>query len=158
MALKLIRHCGTIAATDLADDTAAGLALGKLGNGNAFRLSEFGGQDVFIKVTITSDRTTVTSTNGMYLRANNTLTVYPEGFLVGSGEGRVVLDGTDTSSSNAGDFLVLDGTDSDSNNAGDAVFYDFTNTSYFISVINETAGSDGAVHVEEVSQGNPVAS
>ena len=39
MALKLIRHCGTIAATDLADDTAAGLALGKLGNGNAFRLS-----------------------------------------------------------------------------------------------------------------------
>ena len=156
MALKLIRHCGTIAATDLADDTAAGLALGKLGNGNAFRLSEFGGQDVFIKVTITSDRTTVTSTNGMYLRANNTLTVYPEGFLVGSGEGRVVLDGTDTSSSNAGDFLVLDGTDSDSNNAGDAVFYDFTNTSYFISVINETAGNDGAVHVEEVSQGNTV--
>ena len=156
MALKLIRHCGTIAATDLADDTAAGLALGKLGNGNAFRLNEFGGQDVFIKVTITSDRTTVTSTNGMYLRANNTLTVYPEGFLVGSGEGRVVLDGTDTSSSNAGDFLVLDGTDSSSNNAGDAVFYDFTNTSYFISVINETAGNDGAVHVEEVSQGNTV--
>ena len=33
MALKLIRHCGTIAATDLADDTAAGLALGKLGKG-----------------------------------------------------------------------------------------------------------------------------
>ena len=119
-------------------------------------MSEFGGQDVFIKVTITSDRTTVTSTNGMYLRANNTLTVYPEGFLVGSGEGRVVLDGTDTSSSDAGDFLVLDGTDSSSNNAGDAVFYDFTNTSYFISVINETAGNDGAVHVEEVSQGNTV--
>ena len=156
MALKLIRHCGTIAATDLADDTAAGLALGKLGNGNAFRLNEFGGQDVFIKITINSDHTTVTSTNGMYLRANSTIVAYPEGFLVGSGEGRVVLDGTDTSSSNAGDFLVLDGTDSDSNNAGDAVFYDFTNTSYFISVINETAGNDGAVHVEEVSQGNTV--
>ena len=46
--------------------------------------------------------------------------------------------------------------DSSSNNAGDAVFYDFTNTSYFISVINETAGNDGAVHVEEVSQGNTV--
>ena len=40
--------------------------------------------------------------------------------------------------------------------ANDAVSYDFTNTSYFISVINETAGSDGAVHVEEVSQGNAV--
>ena len=42
MALKLIRHCGTIAATDLADDTASGLALGKLGAGNAFRVNEFG--------------------------------------------------------------------------------------------------------------------
>ena len=158
MSLKLERFCGTITTSDTAADTAAGLELGKLSRGSAFRVSEFGGQDVFIKITITSDRTTVTSTNGMYLRANSTIVAYPEGFLVGSGEGRVVLDGTDTSSSNAVDFLVLDGTDSDSNNAGDAVFYDFTNTSYFISVINETAGSDGAVHVEEVSQGNPVAS
>ena len=140
MSLKLERFCGTITTSDLADDSAAGLELGKLSRGSAFRVSEFGGQDVFIKVTITSDRTTVTSTNGMYLRANSTIVAYPEGFLVGSGEGRVVLDGTDSSS----------------NNAGDAVFYDFTNTSYFISVINETAGSDGAVHVEEVSQGNSV--
>ena len=76
--------------------------------------------------------------------------------MVGSGEGRVVLDGTDSDGSNAGDFLVLDGTDSSSNNATDAVSYNFTNTSYFISVINETDGSDGAVHVEEVSQGNAV--
>ena len=27
---------------------------------------------------------------------------------------------------------------------------------YFISVINETAGSDGAVHVEIVAQGNSI--
>ena len=33
MALKLIRHVGTITASDLADDTASGLALGKLGEG-----------------------------------------------------------------------------------------------------------------------------
>ena len=79
MALKLIRHVGTIATSDLADDTAAGLALGKLGNGNAFRLSEFGWQDVFIKVTSIDQRTTVTSSNGLYLRANNTITVVPEG-------------------------------------------------------------------------------
>ena len=92
----------------------------------------------------------------MYLRASNTVIVVPEGVMVGSGEGRVVLDGTDSDGSNAGDFVVLDGTDSSSNNANDAVSYDFTNTSYFISVINETAGSDGAVHVEEVSQGNTV--
>ena len=156
MALKLERYCGTITTSDTADDTAAGLELGKLSRGSAFRVSEYGGQDVFIKVTLTSDRTAVTSTNGMYLRANNTVIVVPEGVMVGSGEGRVVLDGTDSDSSNAGDFLVLDGTDSSSNNATDAVSYNFTNTSYFISVINETDGSDGAVHVEEVSQGNTV--
>ena len=156
MALKLERYCGTITTSDTADDTAAGLELGKLSRGSAFRVSEYGGQDVFIKVTLTSDRTAVTSTNGMYLRANNTVIVVPEGVMVGSGEGRVVLDGTDSDSSNAGDFLVLDGTDSSSNNATDAVSYNFTNTSYFISVINETDGSDGAVHVEEVSQGNSV--
>ena len=100
MALKLIRHCGTIAATDLADDTAAGLALGKLGNGNAFRLNEFGGQDVFIKVTSIDKRTAVTSSNGLYLRANNTITVVPEGNrspIVGEDSGaRVALDGTDS--------------------------------------------------------------
>ena len=156
MALKLERYCGTITTSDTADDTAAGLELGKLSRGSAFRVSEYGGQDVFIKVTLTSDRTAVTSTNGMYLRASNTVIVVPEGVMVGSGEGRVVLDGTDSDSSNAGDFLVLDGTDSSSNNATDAVSYNFTNTSYFISVINETDGSDGAVHVEEVSQGNTV--
>ena len=65
MALKLIRHVGTITASDLADDTASGLALGKLGNGNAFRVSEFAGQDVFIKVTSIDQRTTVTSSNGL---------------------------------------------------------------------------------------------
>ena len=156
MALKLERYCGTITTSDTADDTAAGLELGKLSRGSAFRVSEYGGQDVFIKVTLTSDRTAVTSTNGMYLRASNTVIVVPEGVMVGSGEGRVVLDGTDSDGSNAGDFLVLDGTDSSSNNATDAVSYNFTNTSYFISVINETDGSDGAVHVEEVSQGNAV--
>ena len=156
MALKLERYCGTITTSDTADDSAAGLELGKLSRGSAFRVSEYGGQDVFIKVTLTSDRTAVTSTNGMYLRASNTVIVVPEGVMVGSGEGRVVLDGTDSDGSNAGDFVVLDGTDSSSNNATDAVSYNFTNTSYFISVINETDGSDGAVHVEEVSQGNAV--
>ena len=160
MALKLIRHCGTIAATDLADDTAAGLALGKLGNGNAFRLSEFGGQDVFIKVTSIDQRTTVTSSNGLYLRANNTITVVPEGNrspIVGGDTGaRVALDGTDSDGSDAGDLVHLDGTDSDSLNAGSGVLLNAAEENYFISVINETAGSDGAVHIEEVTQANPV--
>ena len=160
MALKLIRHCGTIAATDLADDTAAGLALGKLGNGNAFRLSEFGGQDVFIKVTSIDQRTTVTSSNGLYLRANNTITVVPEGNrspIVGGDTGaRVALDGTDSDGSDAGDLVHLDGTDSDSLNAGSGVLLNAAEENYFISVINETAGSDGAVHIEVVTQANPV--
>ena len=160
MALKLIRHCGTIAATDLADDTAAGLALGKLGNGNAFRLSEFGGQDVFIKVTSIDQRTTVTSSNGLYLRANNTITVVPEGNrspIVGGDTGaRVALDGTDSDGSDAGDLVHLNGTDSDSLNAGSGVLLNSAEENYFLSVINETASSDGAVHVEVVTQANTV--
>ena len=45
MALKLIRHVGTITASTLGDDAQVhGLALGKLGKGNAFRVNEFGGQ------------------------------------------------------------------------------------------------------------------
>ena len=160
MALKLIRHVGTIATSDLADDTAAGLALGKLGNGNAFRLSEFGGQDVFIKVTSIDQRTTVTSSNGLYLRANNTITVVPEGNrspIVGGDTGaRVALDGTDSDGSDAGDLIHLYGTDSDSLNAGSGVLLNAAEENYFLSVINETASSDGAVHVEVVTQANPV--
>jgi len=160
MALKLIRHVGTIATSDLADDTAAGLALGKLGNGNAFRLNEFGGQDVFIKVTSIDQRTTVTSSNGLYLRANNTITVVPEGNrspIVGGDTGaRVALDGTDSDGSDAGDLVHLDGTDSDSLNAGSGVLLNAAEENYFLSVINETASSDGAVHVEVVTQANTV--
>ena len=160
MALKLIRHVGTITASTLGDDAAHGLALGKLGNGNAFRLSEFGGQDVFIKVTIIDQTTTVTSSNGLYLRANNTITVVPEGNrspIVGGDTGaRVALDGTDSDGSDAGDLVHLDGTDSDSLNAGSGVLLNAAEENYFLSVINETASSDGAVHVEVVTQANPV--
>jgi len=160
MALKLIRHCGTIATSDLADDTASGLALGKLGNGNAFRVSEFAGQDVFIKVTSIDQRTTVTSSNGMYIKGGTTVTVVPEGNrspIVGGDTGaRVALDGTDSDSSDAGDLIHLDGTDSDSLNAGSGVLLNAAEENYFISVINETASSDGAVHIEVVTQVNPV--
>ena len=160
MALKLIRHVGTITASDLADDTASGRALGKLGNGNAFRVSEFAGQDVFIKVTSIDQRTTVTSSNGLYLRANNTVTIVPEGNrspIVGGDTGaRVALDGTDSDQSDAGDLIHLDGTDSDSLNAGSGVLLNSAEENYFISVINETASSDGAVHIEVVTQANPV--
>ena len=163
MALKLIRHVGTITASDLADDTASGLALGKLGNGNAFRVNEFAGQDVFIKVTSIDQRTTVTSSNGLYLRANNTVTIVPEGDrspIVGGDTGaRVALDGTDSDQSDAGDIVILDGhlnDNSEVSDVGGAVLVDGAEVNYFISVINETASSDGAVHIEVVTQANPV--
>ena len=155
MALKLIRHCGTITASTLGDDAAHGIALGKLGNGNAFRVSEFAGKDVFIKVTSISDSTAVTSSNGLYLRASNTVNIVPEGNrspIVGGDTGvRVALDGTDTDSSDAGDIVRLEDEAS-----GGAVFVDAAEEYFFISVINESGGQDGAVHIEVVTQANPV--
>ena len=155
MALKLIRHCGTITASTLGDDASHGIALGKLGNGNAFRVSEFAGKDVFIKVTSISDSTAVTSSNGLYLRASNTVNIVPEGNrspIVGGDTGvRVALDGTDTDSSDAGDIVRLEDEAS-----GGAVLVDAAEENFFISVINETGGQDGAVHIEVVTQANPV--
>ena len=160
MALKLIRHVGTITASTLGDDAAHGLALGKLGNGNAFRVNEFAGKDVFIKVTSIDQRTAVTSSNGLYVRGSTSVTVVPEGNrspIVGGDTGaRVALDGTDSDGSDAGDLVHLDGTDSDSLNAGSGVLLNSAEENYFLSVINETASSDGAVHVEVVTQANPV--
>ena len=160
MALKLIRHVGTITASTLGDDAAHGLALGKLGNGNAFRVNEFAGKDVFIKVTSIDQRTAVTSSNGLYVRGSSSVTVVPEGNrspIVGGDTGaRVALDGTDSDGSDAGDLVHLDGTDSDSLNAGSGVLLNAAEENYFLSVINETASSDGAVHVEVVTQANPV--
>ena len=163
MALKLIRHVGTITASTLGDDAAHGLALGELGQANVFRITEFGGQDVFVKITSIDQRTAVTSSNGIYLRANNTITLVPEGNrspIVGSDTGaRVALDGTDTDGSDAGDIVILDGhlnPNSVVSDVGGAVLVDAAEENYFISVINETAGSDGAVHVEIVAQGNSI--
>ncbi len=163
MALKLIRHVGSITASTLGDDAAHGLALGKLGQSNVFRINEFGGQDVFIKITSIDQRTAVTSTNGLYVRANTSITVVPEGNrspIVGSDTGaRVALDGTDSDGSDAGDIVILDGhlnDNSEVSDVGGAVLVDAAEENYFISVINETSGSDGAVHIEVVTQASPV--
>ena len=163
MALKLIRHVGTITASTLGDDAAHGLELGKLVKGHAVRVSEFAGQDIFIKITSMDQRTAVTSSNGLYVRANNSVTVVPEGNrspIVGSDTGaRVALDGTDSDGSDAGDIVILDGhlnANSVVSDVGGAVLVDAAEENYFISVINETAGSDGAVHIEVVTQASPV--
>ena len=163
MALKLIRHVGTITASTLGDDAAHGLALGKLGNGNAFRVNEFAGKDVFVKVTSIDQRTAVTSSNGLYVRGSSSVTVVPEGNrspIVGGDTGaRVALDGTDSDQSDAGDIVILDGhlnDNSEVSDVGGAVLVDAAEENYFISVINETGGQDGGVHIEVVTQANPV--
>ena len=152
MALKLIRHCGTITASTLGDDAAHGIALGKLGNGNAFRVSEFAGKDVFIKVTSISDSTAVTSSNGLYLRANTSVVIVPDGSrfknIGGETGGRVVQD----TAANAGDPIVFEGTDENGLDENDRLLLDGAEVTVTLSAINETGGSDGAVHVEVITE------
>ena len=148
MALKLVRFIGSIT---LGDDNASGIEIGKLGGGSVFRISEFGGQDIFFKITLASDRTTVTATNGMYLKASTSITVVPEE-IIRNGEGKALLDGTDSSSSDAGSFISMEDATDASSNVGNALQYNFGQTSYFISIINETAGSNGKIYVQEVAQ------
>ena len=148
MALKLVRFIGSIT---LGDDNASGIEIGKLGGGSVFRISEFGGNDVFFKLTLTSDRTAVTATNGMYLKASTSITVVPEE-IIRNGEGKALLDGTDSSSSDAGSFISMEDATDESSNVGNALQYNFGQTSYFISIINETAGSNGKIYVQEVAQ------
>ena len=148
MALKLVRFIGSIT---LGDDNASGIEIGKLGGGSVFRISEFGGQDIFFKITLNSDRTAVTATNGMYLKASTSITVVPEE-IIRNGEGKALLDGTDSSSSDAGSFISMEDATDASSNVGNALQYNFGQTSYFISIINETAGSNGKVYVQEVAQ------
>ena len=150
MALKLIRHVGTITASTLGDDAAHGLALGKLGNGNAFRVSEFAGQDIFIKVTGIDAQTAVTSSNGMYVKGGTTVKVVPEGdrpSIIGDDGKFFIVQNT---AANEGDKILLE------DDTGGAIIINAAEEAYFLSAINETAGSDAGVHVEVVALGNPI--
>ena len=69
----MLRHVGKI---EQANDSAASLVVGYLSPGASLRISEFGGQDGFVKVT--QEGTAVTATNGSYIRANSTITIVPE--------------------------------------------------------------------------------
>ena len=150
MALKLVRHAGTITASTLGDDAAHGLELGKLVKGHAIRVNEFGGNDVFIKVTSIDLQTAVTATNGMYLKGGTSINVVPEA-------DRPSITGDD------GAFFIVQDTAADAgdkilneDDTGHGILLNAAEEAYFISVINETAGSDGAVHVEIVAQGNSI--
>ena len=152
MAIKLIRHAGTITASTMGDDAAHSLDCGLMGKGQALRVNEFGGQDVFIKVTDSDTGTAVTSSNGLYLRANTSVIISPEGSRfknIGGETGvRVVQD----TAANAGDPIVFEGTDENRLDENDRFLLDGAEVTVTLSAINETGGSDGAVHVEVVTE------
>ena len=150
MALKLIRHAGTITASTMGDDAAHGLELGKLVRGNAIRVNEFAGQDIFIKVTGIDAQTAVTSSNGLYVKGGTSVTVVPEGDrapILGDDGKFFIVQNT---AADEGDKILLE------DDTGGAVIINAAEEAYFLSAINETASSDGAVHVEIVAQGNSI--
>ena len=79
MAIKLIRHAGTITVSTMGDDAAHSVDCGLLGKGQVIRVSEFGGQDVFVKVTDSDTATAATSSNGIYLKGSSSILIAPEG-------------------------------------------------------------------------------
>tara|TARA_Y100001938_G_C7995194_1_gene381674 strand:+ start:128 stop:586 length:459 start_codon:yes stop_codon:yes gene_type:complete len=145
--LKLVRTVGTITASTMGDDAAHSLDCGTLTPFTSLRVSEVGGQDAFVK--ITEAGTAVTSSNGVLLKANSTILLSPDS-RPDVGEGFVVLDGTDSSSSNAGDTITLEsGNDT---TGSTALFLDRGENNFTLSAINETSGSDAGIQVEVVSQ------
>ena len=69
------------------------------------------------------------------------------------GTGEVLLDGTDSDSSNAGDTITLEsGVDSTGKTV---LFYNRGRSNFTLSAINETSGSDAVIRVEEVAHTNP---
>ena len=145
--LKLVRTVGTITASTMGDDAAHSLDCGRLTPFTSLRISEVGGQDAFVK--ITEAGTAVTSTNGILLKANSTVLLSPD-TRPDVGEGFVVLDGTDSDSSNAGDTITLEsGNDT---TGSTALFLDRGENNFTLSAINETSGSDAGIQVEVVSQ------
>ena len=185
MAFKLIRHCGGVAASTTADDAAHGLDLTTLSPGGAYRVSEYAGQDCFIR--ITNEGTAVTATTGHYLKAGTSITVVPEerplSIHIASATNATpaVLTTTGSTSDHgfvAGDQVAMTNCSVAAwntlitnvnisavsgntitvapNSTSTGTFTTGTLRSNFtISVINETAGADAAIYVEEVVQGHP---
>ena len=152
MAIKLIRHAGTITASTMGDDAAHSLDCGLMGKGQALRVNEFGGQDVFIKVTDTDTATAATATNGLYLRANTSVLIVPESSRfknIGGETGGFVVQDT---AANAGDPIVFDGTDENGLDEHDRILLDGAEVGVTLSAKNETNGNDAGVHVEVVTE------
>ena len=146
MALKLVRHAGTITVSTMGDDAAHGLELGKLVKGHAIRVNEFGGKDIFLKVTSIDLQTAVTATNGMYLKGGTSITVVPEADrpAITGDDGKFFI--VQDTAANAGDKILNE------DDSGGAIIINAAEEAYFLSVINETAGSNGKIYVQEVAQ------
>ena len=148
MAFRLVKHIGII--DTLGDDAAHSLDLGIISPNSAIRVTEVGGNDVSIKVT--EGGTAATATNGITLKANSSTLVVPDTKPT-MGPGEVLLDGTDSDSSNAGDTITLE---SGNDTTGKTVlFYNRAESNFTLSAINETSGSDAVIRVEEVAHTNP---
>ena len=136
----------------MGDDAAHSLDCGLMGKGQVLRVSEFAGQDVFIKVTDSDTATAVTASNGIYLKASSSILIVPEGSrfknIGGESGGRVVQD----TAANAGDPITLEGTDENSLDEHDRILLDGAEVGVTLSAKNETNGSDAGVHVEVVTE------
>ena len=152
MAIKLVRHAGTITVSTMGDDAAHSLDCGLMGKGQALRVNEFGGQDVFVKVTDSDTATAATSSNGIYLKGSSSILIAPEGSrfknIGGETGGRIVQN----TAANDSDPITLEGTDENSLDEHDRILLDGAEVGVTLSAINETAGSDGGVHVEVVTE------
>ena len=190
MAFKLIKQIGVITAANLADDSEHSTSAFTIGKRSSIRVSEFGGQDVFFKVS--NEGTVVTNSsgvsNGIYLKAGTSVIISPDDQVLSAKvqsatvanpavmtvdfkhefpEGhQISLVGASVAAWNTliTDANVAAATEStittDKNSASTAA-YAFgaggTLISCFkLSCINETAGSDGAIYIEEVVLSNTV--
>ena len=181
MAFKLVRFCGGIPASTTADDAAHALDLTTLTPGGAYRVSEYVGQDCFIRVT--NEGTAVTATTGNYLKASSSVIIVPEerplsvaitsatnanpavltcqehGFAAGDqvamsdcsvAAWNTLITNVNVSSVTATTITIAP------NSTSTGTFTAGTLRSNFsISAINETAGSDAGIYVEEIVQGHP---
>jgi hypothetical protein len=184
MAFKLIRHCGGITASTLGDDAAHALDLTTLSPGGAYRVSEYGGNDCFVR--ITNEGTAVTATTGHYLKGGTSITIIPEErplsvyIASATNANPAVLTTAGTVADHgfaAGDQVAMSNCSVAAwnslitnvnvssisantitiapNSTSTGTFTSGTLRSNFsISAINETGGSDAAIYVEEIVQGH----
>ena len=187
MSFKLIKRLGLVLAATTGDDAAHAVSLGPIGNFSSVRVSEFAGQDLFIK--LSNEGTAVTNSssvsNGIYLKGGTSVIIVPDerpksasiasatlanpavlttvafpghNFIVGD---QVTMTDcsvaawnsliTNVNVSAVSDTTITIAPDS----SGTAAFTSGTlRSNYSLSVINETAGSDGAVYIEEIVVGH----